>query len=325
MHRWPTPFKGSGSSNNCYYGKEIGAIHVIALSSYAGFNESSPQYQWLKSYLSTSINREKTPWLIAMMHAPWYNSNNGHWMEGELMRISMEPLFYKYGVDVVLSGHVHTYERTTPIYNNAVDECGPTYLNIGDGGNYEGTYPHWRDPEVWTVFREASFGVGRMIVHNESTISFNWNRHACQNISDPANYAENFDYESCISYSSYWNLTGSYVGYDNSAQRYETSDSVVLTKPSTQNCQNRYLSTYVAPPNADDSSSSSDDDDNKDSIIAALAVLTSLFGLSTAVLSYFLYHASSKVVYYNNETTDNALRTGLTTSTPNTDNSHMTV
>ena len=36
----------------------------------------------LEYYLATKINRTETPWLVTIMHAPWYNSNTGHWMEG---------------------------------------------------------------------------------------------------------------------------------------------------------------------------------------------------------------------------------------------------
>jgi hypothetical protein len=38
----------------------------------------------------------------------------------------------------VLSGHVHAYERTHPMYKYKLDTCGPVYLSIGDGGNIEG-------------------------------------------------------------------------------------------------------------------------------------------------------------------------------------------
>jgi acid phosphatase type 7 len=61
------------------------------------------------------VNRSETPWLIVLMHAPWYNSYNYHYMEGETMRVMYEPWFVKYKVDLVFAGHVHAYERTVPI------------------------------------------------------------------------------------------------------------------------------------------------------------------------------------------------------------------
>jgi hypothetical protein len=36
-----------------------------------------------------------------------------------------------------LFGHVHVYERTKPVRNYYVDECGPVHITIGDGGNIE--------------------------------------------------------------------------------------------------------------------------------------------------------------------------------------------
>jgi hypothetical protein len=38
----------------------------------------------------------------------------------------MEKLFYDYAVDVYFSGHVHSYERTWPVYQGVVE---PTYQN----------------------------------------------------------------------------------------------------------------------------------------------------------------------------------------------------
>ena len=136
--RYPTPYVGSSSPDPSYYGREVGPVHVIVLNSYAASSNTSVQYRWLEMYLSSRVNRARTPWVVVMIHASLYHSNTIHWKEGELLRVAMEPLLYQWGVDIVLSGHLHAYERTAAMYNAELDECGMTHLILGDGGNYEG-------------------------------------------------------------------------------------------------------------------------------------------------------------------------------------------
>eukprot|EP01035_Chromulina_nebulosa_P021141 gene21141-27393_t len=262
MKRYPSPYRASGSTNFCYFGKEVGVIHVIALCSYAGFTEDSLQYEWLSNYLATQIDRDVTPWLVVMMHVPFYCSNSGHWMEGELMRVAIEPLLYEYGVDFVLVGHVHAYERTYNIYNNTVDPCGPIHLTIGDGGNYEGAYVPWLDPVPdWSAFREASFGVGELAFQSPTSASYSWHRHACDSESS-TNYHMNFS-DSCVTYE------------DNSAMAMLTSDIFNYTKPDISVCPNRYVSTKSTDiTTVDDDYVPSDNSDNtySESTVIALSV-----------------------------------------------------
>jgi acid phosphatase type 7 len=124
------------------------------------------------------VDRKKTPWLIALIHAPWYNTNEAHQMEGEEMRQAIEALLYKARVDVVFAGHVHAYERFTRVYNQKEDPCGPVHITIGDGGNREGLAKNYQDPPAAiSLFREASFGHGRFDVVNATHALWTWHRN----------------------------------------------------------------------------------------------------------------------------------------------------
>ncbi|KAF5781551.1 putative Acid phosphatase [Helianthus annuus] len=175
--RWKMPYEESGSSSNLFYSFEVAGAHVVMLGSYTYYDENSDQYNWLKADLST-VDRKKTPWLLALFHVPWYNSNHAHQGEGDEMMQVMEPLLYAAGVDIVFAGHVHAYERSKRVYNGKSDPCGPVHITIGDGGNKEGLANRYKDPSPeWSVFREASFGHGELKIVNSTHAFWSWHRN----------------------------------------------------------------------------------------------------------------------------------------------------
>ncbi|CAL0309946.1 unnamed protein product [Lupinus luteus] len=110
--RWKMPYEESGSDSNLYYSFDVAGVHVIMLGSYTDFGTGSKQYKWLQGDLK-KVNRKNTPWLVVLVHAPWYNSNTAHQGEKESvkMKANMEDLLYHARVDVIFAGHVHAYER----------------------------------------------------------------------------------------------------------------------------------------------------------------------------------------------------------------------
>lgn len=177
--RWRMPFEESGSSSNLYYSFDVAGVHVIMLGSYTEFDPYSPQYQWLQGDLR-KINRGKTPWVVVLLHAPWYNSNTAHQNEPESvdMKAAMENLLFQARVDVVFAGHVHAYERFTRVYKDEPNNCGPLYITIGDGGNREGLATDYIDPKPEiSIFREASFGHGLLEVFNTSHALWTWHKN----------------------------------------------------------------------------------------------------------------------------------------------------
>uniref|UniRef100_A0A199UA04 Purple acid phosphatase n=1 Tax=Manihot esculenta TaxID=3983 RepID=A0A199UA04_MANES len=176
--RWQMPFEESESNSNLFYSFNVASgVHVIMLGSYTDFDPQSPQYKWLQADLA-KVDRAKTPWIIVLIHAPWYNSNTAHQGEPESvdMKQFMEGLLYQARVDVVFAGHVHAYERFTRVYQGKADDCGPVHITIGDGGNREGLASDYIEPKpAISVFREASFGHGQLEVVNATHAQWRWN------------------------------------------------------------------------------------------------------------------------------------------------------
>ncbi|XP_078171245.1 purple acid phosphatase 2-like [Carex rostrata] len=188
MHRYPTPYKASGSTAPLWYSVKRASAYIIVLSSYSAYGKYTPQYMWLEAELE-KVNRSETPWLIVLVHSPWYNSYNYHYMEGETMRVMFEQWFIQHKVDVVFSGHVHAYERSHRISNTAYDivngKCSPvsnqdapTYVTIGDGGNIEGLAANMTEPQPsYSAFREASFGHATFEIKNRTHAYYAWHRN----------------------------------------------------------------------------------------------------------------------------------------------------
>ncbi|KAL8556209.1 hypothetical protein ACS0TY_003850 [Phlomoides rotata] len=187
-HRYRTPYEASNNTTPFWYSIKRASAYIIVLSSYSAYGKYTPQYRWLEEELP-KVNRSETPWLIVMTHSPWYNNYKYHYMEGESMRVMFESWFVKYKVDVVFSGHVHAYERSERVSNDAYtivnglcspkkDQFAPVYITIGDGGNIEGLGNNMTEPQPkYSAFREASFGHATFNIKNSTHAYYSWHRN----------------------------------------------------------------------------------------------------------------------------------------------------
>lgn len=134
--RLPPDHLASGSRSPLHYSLDVGPLHLVFLTPYDAHGPGSAQRRWLLRDLA-AVDRDRTPWVVATMHAPFYISYTAHFQEVECMRLDIEPVLYALGVDLVLTGHVHAYERARPVFEYGLDDCAPAYVSIGDGGNLE--------------------------------------------------------------------------------------------------------------------------------------------------------------------------------------------
>ena len=110
----PTQGEAGGlpSGSEHYYSFEYGNIHFICLdAAYSPRGQAEAMCTWLRADLENHTNE----WLIAFWHQPPY-SHGSHNSDVEIdlvqMRENAVPILEQYGVDLVLCGHSHCYERS---------------------------------------------------------------------------------------------------------------------------------------------------------------------------------------------------------------------
>lgn len=198
MHRFddmmPTAFNSTSSNDTArvkankatllanppfWYSFEYGMAHITMLDTetdfpnapdqVGGFSglDSGPfgalnqQLEFLEADLA-SVDRTVTPWLIVAGHRPWYarKKEQGNGARCIPCQQAFESVFYRYGVDLAVFGHVHSSQRFLPMYNSTADAAGmnnpkaPMYIITGGAGSIEGL-SNLGDPEPYTEFSNA--------------------------------------------------------------------------------------------------------------------------------------------------------------------------
>ncbi len=177
VHRFHSPSNGNSLF---WYSFDVGPVHIAYYSTEHDFLPSSPQYVWLEKDLS-SVDHVRTPWLIVGSHRPMYSSLGGIDQIAEKLKEYIEPLLYKYHVDIHIFGHIHSYERTCPVYQRQCVKDGVTQILMGMGGQSlsHGTY----SPVNWSIYHDADFGYTHMQI-NKTYLEFNYHHNADDQIFD---------------------------------------------------------------------------------------------------------------------------------------------
>gem|GEM_PF-3437343 len=114
QHTYPTKGEAGGvaSGTESYYSFDYGNIHFVILEVFQSDRSvGSPQLEWLKKDLAAN----KKDWTIAVVHYPPYTRGTEHSdkvINMRQVRENMNPILEAYGVDLVISGHAHVYQRS---------------------------------------------------------------------------------------------------------------------------------------------------------------------------------------------------------------------
>jgi acid phosphatase type 7 len=154
----------AGNPAKGYYSFDVGPWHVVALNSNCGAAgapscaHGSAQWSWLKGDLASHHQR----CTLAFFHHPYRSSTGTHVGKPELKHLWAQMVAG--GVDLVLNGHNHVYERLKPMRTAGdVDMDGaPWTVVAGTGGRslvpISSVHPN-------SVARAAVYGVYKMVLY----------------------------------------------------------------------------------------------------------------------------------------------------------------
>jgi hypothetical protein len=154
-----------------YYSFNHENAHILVLDTdrYPYWYETD-QYNFAVNDLQSASQNPSIYWIIVYFHRPIYASPSADASVSSIFRNLHHPLFDQYGVDLVLAGHIHNYQRTFPLnYNpsnpedpivtstNANDYINPRgaiFAIVGTGGAWLGPIS---DKESYVVAQHDDF------------------------------------------------------------------------------------------------------------------------------------------------------------------------
>jgi 3',5'-cyclic AMP phosphodiesterase CpdA len=143
---------GAPKGREHWYSFDWGPVHIVGLDS---DEIGDAQLDWLDADLAAT----RQPWRIVFMHRPPFS--NGWHGSSAYLQWRYVPVFQKHGVQLVVTGHDHSYERTHPIN-------GITYVVSGGAG--KGTRPVGSSD--FTAYSEAVAHFGYIAIDGD-TLRFN--------------------------------------------------------------------------------------------------------------------------------------------------------
>jgi hypothetical protein len=126
---------GVASGTEAYYSFDYGNIHFVCLESFeTNRSPTGAMLTWLQRDLAANTE----PWVIVFFHHPPY-SKGSHNSDVEIELVQMRqnalPILENFGVDLVLTGHSHAYERSFLLDGHYGDSTTFTEVMKKDGGS----------------------------------------------------------------------------------------------------------------------------------------------------------------------------------------------
>ncbi|KAJ1434319.1 Metallo-dependent phosphatase-like protein, partial [Ochromonadaceae sp. CCMP2298] len=167
------PMPAPATTNKPWWSYEVGMMHFVGMSTEHEYEVGSEQYKWLEADLA-SVDRDITPWIIFGGHRAMYLNSDYGGSEGsdisvmDRLILNIEPLLYKYRVNLGFYGHNHVVQRQSAVFKKEVVQA--SRVGLDDAGNTV----HYQDDPQATVHMVVGTG-GATFTKNALDPAPEWN------------------------------------------------------------------------------------------------------------------------------------------------------
>jgi len=147
------------TTQNQYFSADVGSVHIVSINSnlfsnFSSVNQNATLNKEIMTWLEADLAATKQTWKVIFFHQPLYCSPASSSHCGGTAAYTanlLEATFQSGKIDLVLTGHVHDYERFAPMNKGVPDYSSasngnhtftnpkyPIYIACGAPGNNEG-------------------------------------------------------------------------------------------------------------------------------------------------------------------------------------------
>ena len=166
---------GVPSGTEQYYAVDYGNVHIVSLDSQLSARDPG-QRAAMKEWLMADLAANNRDWTIVIFHHPPYSKGRNHDSDTANQRLDIDqpqwdmrneftPVFEDYGVDVVYSGHAHSYERSFYLRGLTVTSAEMTALEDYVELNGEGEPALGYGAESYQQLSPTSGGLDDRVVY----------------------------------------------------------------------------------------------------------------------------------------------------------------
>lgn len=203
------PMPEPATTDKPWWSYDVGLIHMVGMSTEHNYSLDSEQYQWLEKDLA-SVDRTVSPWIVFGGHRAMYiNSDYGGKSDSDITVMNnliavIEPLLWKYRVNVGFYGHNHAVQRHSAVLNKTViqqstarvdsdgkvthwhvDPQATVHMVVGTGGaSFTENAMFGSDKPVWNEMVMYEYGFARVTAVNATYLDWEWVNAYSQEVVD---------------------------------------------------------------------------------------------------------------------------------------------